>query len=330
MSRLNIKNLWIQQIKTNEENTIEPVEIKVTDVEVELNEEETRIYERMMEKIKKNSEEVREINVESTEEVLDTEIIEEEVVGLNIEGITETFNITENINNMEEIIERNRNNIMEENYERSSRELTEEISENNQMEDEENLSEELSELEDEPPKINRKRKHENESQEAMKRRMIEKKSEIVKELIQELETPTLREEEITEEIEEESSRQDDINKLVKMFHGIERINKKQMRRWYEYGRKFEQKVEEIKNQKRKRVPDKMARNELYNEMRDRMSGNTTREAIRKRTRRAIKIYEFFTEIGSERMNRIKDCTVDTIIKLNEEDIKQIKDYFKKR
>ena len=279
MSRLNIKNLWIQQIKTNEENTIEPVEIKVTDVEVELNEEETRIYERMMKKIKKNSEEVRKINVESTEEVLDTEIMEEEVVGLNIEGITETFNITENINNMEEIIERNRNNIMEENYERSTRELTEEISENNQMEvnDEENLSEELSELEDEPPKINRKRKHENESQEAMKRRMIEKKSEIVKELIQELETPTLREEEITEEIEEESSRQDDINKLVKMFHGIERINKKQMRRWYEYGRKFEQKVEEIKNQKRKRVPDKIARNELYNEIRDRMSGNTTKE-----------------------------------------------------
>src|SRR6266496_4203010 len=121
---LNLKNkkLWIQQNKTNEENTIEPVEIKVTDVEVELNEEETRIYERMMEKIKKNSEEVRKINVESTEEVLDTEIIEEEVVGLNIEGITETFNITENINIMEEIIERNRNNIMEENYERSYRE----------------------------------------------------------------------------------------------------------------------------------------------------------------------------------------------------------------
>src|SRR5437667_383714 len=132
MSWLNIKNLWIQQIKTNEENTIEPVEIKVTDVEVELNEEETRIYERMIEKNKK-----REVN------------------------------------------------------------------------DEENLREELSELEDEPPKINRKRKHENESQEAMKRRMIEKKSEIVKELIQELETPTLREEEITEETEEESSRQDD-------------------------------------------------------------------------------------------------------------------------
>src|SRR6266511_1806660 len=101
MSRLNIKNLWIQQIKTNEENTIEPVEIKVTDVEVELNEEETRIYERMMKKIKKNSEEDKKTKVKRTEKVLNTEIIKKEVIELNIEGITETFNITENINNME-------------------------------------------------------------------------------------------------------------------------------------------------------------------------------------------------------------------------------------
>src|SRR6266480_4436991 len=180
MSQLNIKSLWIQQIKINNENITESIETMVTDIKIELNKEENQLYEEIIRKIRENSKEINQntklempqewsMECEIPEEIngtIEIETDEEDVMELNIEGITETFNITENINNMEEIIERNRNNIMEENYERSSRELTEEISENNQMEvnDEENLSEELSELEDEPPKINRKRKHENESQ----------------------------------------------------------------------------------------------------------------------------------------------------------------------
>ena len=53
MSQLNIKNLWIQQVKVNEENIFEPIETKIVDVEIELNEEENKIYERIIKKIEK-------------------------------------------------------------------------------------------------------------------------------------------------------------------------------------------------------------------------------------------------------------------------------------
>src|SRR6266542_3311600 len=148
MSQLNIKSLWIQQIKMNNENITKSIETMVTDIKIELNQEENQLYEEIIRKIRENSKEINQntelempqegsTECEIPEEIngiIETETNEEDVIELNIEGSTETFNITENINNLEEIIKENRNNIMERNYERISEEGSGEISGNDQME----------------------------------------------------------------------------------------------------------------------------------------------------------------------------------------------------
>src|SRR6266498_1310997 len=189
---------------------------------------------------------------------------------------------------------------MERNYERIPEEGSGEISGNDQMEIdfEENLSEELSELEEEPPKVNKKRKHENETQNTRKKRKSGKETSEMEKLIQELETPVIENEEVIEERTEENIGQDNIKELVGMFYEIERIN-------------------------RKRISDKTAKSKLYEEMKEQIIGNITRITLRKRTHRAMKIYNLFKEIGTEKMNRFRDCTVETVIRLTKEEIEQI-------
>src|SRR5947207_220884 len=202
MSRLNIRNLWIQQTKTNDKNLIEPEEIKITDIQVELNEEENKMFEKFIEKTKENSTNIKEI-WRSTEVELPQEWDMREEIPEEINEISEeTSTIIEEMTweNMEEIrqdINISENNSVKDIYERISREMIEETNSNDdqtEMNDEENLSEELSELEDEPPRVNRKRRNEEVSQEIRKKKKLERKSELVEELIQELETPVFGEE----------------------------------------------------------------------------------------------------------------------------------------
>src|SRR6266542_3087509 len=335
MSQLNIKSLWIQQIKMNNENITKSIETMVTDIKIELNQEENQLYEKIIRKIRENSKEINQntelempqegsTECEIPEEIngiIETETNEEDVIELNIEGSTETFNIKEN-----------RNNIMKRNYERTSEEGSGEINGNDQMEIdfEENLSEELSELEDESPKVNKKRKHENETQNTRKKRKSGKETSEMEKLIQELETPVIENEEVIEERTEENIGQDNIKELVGMFYEIERVNRKQIRKYYEYARKFEKEKEEIKRRSKKRISDKTAKSKLYEEMKEQIIGNITRITLRKRTHRAMKIYNLFKEIGIEKMNRFRDCTVETVIRLTKEEIEQIKNYFRRK
>src|SRR6266498_2307613 len=297
------------------------MEVRVTNVKVKLNEEETRICEGIIKRIQENSKRIREIDMESTEGVSDytdgiNEIMEE-VMGNEIE-INE-----EDINNMEEVNETIRK------YGNSFiKEIFEEIMKEGKK-DEGNSSEELSELEDEPPKENRKRRREDESQETRKRNRTERKSRTIEKLIQELEIPVFEEENIEEETEEDTEGSE-IRILIRMFYGIEKVNRKQIKEWFNYGRRFEQNVEETRNRSRKRIADQTARGKVYEEMKKQMPGIVTKEALRKRTQGAVKVYEIFMEIGREKINRNKDCTVDTIIKLNREEIKQIKNHFRRK
>ena len=339
MSQLNIKDLWIQQTKVNDENIFEPVETKIMNVTIELNEEENKIYERIIEKIEEIGKEWQEIETEMPQEWDMRDEIPEETntrIGeITLEDFLEEIN--ENIKGhgnsfIREIYEEIMKERREEGNNENNEEIQENFNENDQMEmnDGGNSSEELSELEDEPPRINRKRKHEDESQGMRKKNRMERKSKMMEELIQELETPVLGEEELTENEIEEDMEQNDIRKLIKMFHGIEKINRKQIKKWFEYGRRFEQQVEETKNKSKKRITDQTARGKVYEEMRKQITGNITKEAIRKRTQGCIKIYEIFMEIGRDKINRIKDCSVRTLIKLNKEEIKQIKDHFRRK
>ena len=339
MSQLNIKDLWIQQTKVNDENIFEPVETKIMNVTIELNEEENKIYERIIEKIEEIGKEWQEIETEMPQEWdMRDEIPEETNTGIGeitLEDFLEEIN--ENIKGhgnsfIREIYEEIMKERREERNNENNEEIQENFNEDDQMEmnDGGNSSEELSELEDEPPRINRKRRHEDESQGMRKKNRMERKSKIMEELIQELETPVLGEEELTENEIEEDMEQNDIRKLIKMFHGIEKINRKQIKKWFEYGRRFEQQVEETKSKSKKRITDQTARGKVYEEMRKQITGNITKEAIRKRTQGCIKIYEIFMEIGRDKINRIKDCSVRTLIKLNREEIKQIKDHFRRK
>src|SRR2546430_1859261 len=89
--------------------------------------------------------------------------------------------------------------------------------------------------------------------------------------------------------------------IIKMFHKMEKLNREQIWNCYQYGRNFEQKVKEIKNQSRKRISVQIVRGKVYKKMKKQMIGNITKSAIRKRTQRAIKVYKLFTEIGREKI-----------------------------
>ena len=65
-------------------------------------------------------------------------------------------------------------------------------------------------------------------------------------------------------------------------------------------------------------------------MKKRMLGNVTKNAIKTKTQGAIKVYELFTEIGGERINRIVNSSVDMVIRLKKEEIQQIKEHFRNK
>ena len=279
MLKLNIKNLWIQPIGDVDRN-ITSKEIKITNVDINLEGNEIQFYERIMEKIERDLE-------EKGKKWQEKEVKLPQEWDINCE-------------------------IPEKEYENDE--------ENNLMDTDEGLSEELSELEDEPKEMS-KRDNKN------------KLSGKVKELIQDLETPVWKEGIIGEEEnsrKEENSGKREIKELIKMFHKMGKSNKEQIWDCYQYGRNFEQKVEEIKNQSRKRITVQTARGKVYEEMRKQMVGYITKSAIRKRTQRAIKVYELFTEIGRERINWVKNFTVGIIEKLNDKEIQQVKEHFRNK
>ncbi len=250
MLKLNIKNLWIQPIGDVDRN-ITSKEIKITNVDINLEGNEIQFYERIMEKIERDLE-------EKGEKWQEKEVKLPQEWDINCE-------------------------IPEKEYENDE--------ENNLMDTDEGLSEELSELEDEPKEMS-KRDNKN------------KLSGKVKELIQDLETPVWKEGIIGEEEnsrKEENSGKREIKELIKMFHKMG-----------------------------KRITVQTARGKVYEEMRKQMVGYITKSAIRKRTQRAIKVYELFTEIGRERINWVKNFTVGIIEKLNDKEIQQVKEHFRNK
>ena len=44
----------------------------------------------------------------------------------------------------------------------------------------------------------------------------------------------------------------------------------------------------------------------------------------------MKIYNLFKEIETEKINRFRDCTVETVIRLTKEEIEQIKNHFRRK
>ncbi|CAG8453837.1 6570_t:CDS:2 [Funneliformis mosseae] len=59
--------------------------------------------------------------------------------------------------------------------------------------------------------------------------------------------------------------------------------------WYYYGKVYEERVEEIKNARRG-VSDQLARNQVYDDTMEHLPGGFTKDTLRKKTQRAVKIF----------------------------------------
>ncbi|CAG8769889.1 4731_t:CDS:2, partial [Rhizophagus irregularis] len=67
-------------------------------------------------------------------------------------------------------------------------------------------------------------------------------------------------------IDNQNEEINDIEKLVEKYLDLGDINSRAIQKWYFLGRDFERKVEEMKNQGRKKKSEQTARRDLYNEM----------------------------------------------------------------
>ncbi|CAG8649107.1 2443_t:CDS:2, partial [Paraglomus occultum] len=96
--------------------------------------------------------------------------------------------------------------------------------------------------------------------------------------------------------------------------------------WYYYGKDFEKMVSEIlsnplgcKNNKR---ANDLARGQVYDEMISHLSG-ITRENLRKKTQRIIKIYNLFETIGKDKIKQVRSYSATTISCLTDTNIQNI-------
>ncbi|PKY47162.1 hypothetical protein RhiirA4_462270 [Rhizophagus irregularis] len=98
-----------------------------------------------------------------------------------------------------------------------------------------------------------------------------KKEDKVERFIKEVSTPIKENERMTSEdqfieIDDQNEENDDIENLVEKYLDLGDINTRAIQKWYFLGQNFERKVEEIKNQGRRKKSDQTARRDLYNEM----------------------------------------------------------------
>ncbi|GET54023.1 uncharacterized protein OCT59_016110 [Rhizophagus irregularis] len=118
----------------------------------------------------------------------------------------------------------------------------------------------------------------------------------------------------------------DVEKLVERYISLGNTNSKNILIWYNIGQIFEREIKARINQTK---PDQTAREELYDEMMEFIVNESIdekqkkKEALRKRMQGAIKIYKLFTEIGQDKIYRVKETFVTTIIKLTNPEIQQI-------
>ncbi|PKY59911.1 hypothetical protein RhiirA4_483049 [Rhizophagus irregularis] len=168
-----------------------------------------------------------------------------------------------------------------------------------------------------------------------------KKEDKVERFIKEVSTPIKENERMTSEdqfieIDDQNEENDDIENLVEKYLDLGDINTRAIQKWYFLGQNFERKVEEIKNQGRRKKSDQTARRDLYNEMmrllvkedEDAEEKVRVRGALKERMQGAVKIYELFTEIGQDKINRIKETFVTTIIKFTESEKEEIIGHFR--
>jgi len=165
---------------------------------------------------------------------------------------------------------------------------------------------ETEETENEKERNNGKRRWINdESKETNKRRKrvineeVEGKDELttVQKLIWELTTSEVKEKVIEESGNNERS-------LTERYLRASKRGNDVIKHWYYYGRDFIGRIKTMKRTKRKLFKEQEARKILYKEIEE-ASGGMALKVIKENTRKAINVYKIFSEIGVERINRVK-------------------------
>ena len=201
----------------------------------------------------------------------------------------------------------------------NNRETTVEYSDSNQNIDE--IGEE--EMMEDNGKSERQRKRKNmekfvKQKESEKTRKRRKFTRFQEELMEETDT-----EETQEDIEEKSL--EDLEKevkkkeLVKLFlkacsKEMEKVklNRKIINYQYKYAERFKERVEEIRNEDSS-VPERTAVKIVYQEINSEIS-EWDREKLKKKTEGAQKIYYLFSKIGKMKIKKIKETSMNTILK----------------
>ena len=171
-----------------------------------------------------------------------------------------------------------------------------------------------------------------ESENRKKKRVSEEKYN-VKWIIEELDNPTE-----TYGINEEKDELTDVEKLVKQHNKAMAVHSEGLKEWYTLGRKFVQEVEHRKNGGNKKgKKEGEIKREIYTEVIEYMKEHKTQEigderkfrgAIRKRFQRGERMYNLFMKIGMEKLERIKKVPVSRMLKLNDEEMTEIREWFK--
>ncbi|PKY61382.1 hypothetical protein RhiirA4_486277 [Rhizophagus irregularis] len=120
----------------------------------------------------------------------------------------------------------------------------------------------------------------------------------------------------------------DIEKLAERYISLGNTNGKNILEWYKIGQSFEW---EVKARISQMKPDQTARKELYDKMMEFIIDETEntdekhrkREALKEKMQGVVKIYKFFIEIGQDKIYRVKETFVTTIIKLTDSEMIQI-------
>ena len=156
---------------------------------------------------------------------------------------------------------------------------------------------------------------------------------ILQGLLQELSTPVRGESIENNEVAEDDSEASKPKTLARLFQKACRAEtratkaiQEEISCWYYYGKAYEERVEEIKNARRG-VSDQSARNQVYDDTMEHLPGGFTKDTLRKKTQRAVKIFKLFRKIGVDKIKRVISYSANAISKLTASQIRSIEQHF---
>jgi hypothetical protein len=136
--------------------------------------------------------------------------------------------------------------------------------------------------------------------------ILENGTEAFKKLLKDLCTP-VTEEQIVEQEDVENMT------LERLFARAEKGSQELVKYWFDVGKEFRNEIKKIKGKTNKK--ERTIRSDIYNRMEKNLRGRT-RNTIQARLTRAENIYKLFEGIGGkQKINRMKNTCMNTIIKL---------------